>query len=90
MMTPQIFYIALGSNKGDKFKNLQDAIDLIHTRIGNILRISKVYNSPAFGFESDDFLNACLIVESHLEPEKLLQELLKIEMDMLIAFSLFN
>ncbi len=82
MMTPQIFYIALGSNKGDKFKNLQDAIDLIHTRIGNILRISKVYNSPAFGFESDDFLNACLIVESHLEPEKLLQELLKIEMDL--------
>jgi deoxyguanosine kinase len=82
MMTPQIFYIALGSNKGDKFKNLQDAIDLIHTRIGNILRISKVYNSPAFGFESDDFLNACLIVESHLEPEKLLQELLKIEIDL--------
>ena len=82
MTTAQTFYIALGSNKGDKFKNLQDAIDLIHARVGNILRISKVYKSPAFGFESDDFLNACLVVESHLEPQNVLQELLAIEIDL--------
>lgn len=82
MMTAQTFYIALGSNKGDKFKNLQNAIDLIHARVGNILRISKVYKSPAFGFESDDFLNACLVVESHLEPQNVLQELLAIEVDL--------
>ncbi len=82
MMTPQTFYIALGSNKGDKFKNLQDAIDLIHARVGNIIRISKVYNSPAFGFESDDFYNACLILESHLTPKRVLQELLQIEVDL--------
>ena len=79
MMTPQTFYIALGSNKGDKFKNLQDAIDLIHVKIGAIIRISKVYKSPAFGFESDDFLNTCLVLESHLQPEIVLQELLAIE-----------
>lgn len=82
MMTPQTFYIALGSNKGDKFKNLQDAIDLIHARVGNIIRISKVYNSPAFGFESDDFYNACLILESYLTPKRVLQELLQIEVDL--------
>ncbi|AXP81105.1 Deoxyguanosine kinase [Mariniflexile rhizosphaerae] len=79
MIQPTTFYIALGSNKGDKFKNLQDAIDLIHVKIGNIIRISKVYKSPAFGFESDDFFNACLVLESHLEPETLLQQLLAIE-----------
>jgi 2-amino-4-hydroxy-6-hydroxymethyldihydropteridine diphosphokinase len=82
MIQPATFYIALGSNKGDKFKNLQDAIDLIHVKIGNIIRISKVYKSPAFGFESDDFLNACLVLESHLEPEILLQELLGIEISL--------
>ena len=82
MTTAQILYIALGSNKGDKFKNIQDAIDLIHARIGTIIRISKVYKSPAFGFESDDFLNACLVVESHLEPEKVMQALLAIEVDL--------
>lgn len=73
------FYIALGSNKGDKFKNLQDAVDLIYVKIGNIVHISKVYKSPAFGFESDDFFNACLVLDSYLEPDILLQELLTIE-----------
>ena len=73
------FHIALGSNKGDKFKNLQNAIDAIHIKIGNIIRISKVYKSPAFGFESDAFFNACLAIESPLQPKEVLQELLNIE-----------
>ncbi|AJR03215.1 2-amino-4-hydroxy-6-hydroxymethyldihydropteridine diphosphokinase [Siansivirga zeaxanthinifaciens] len=79
MMQPTTFYVALGSNKGDKFKNLQDAIDLIHFKIGHITLISKVYKSPAFGFESDDFFNCCLILESYLEPQVVLESLLKIE-----------
>ena len=62
MIKPTTFHIALGSNKGDKFKNLQEAVDSIHLKIGNIKLISKVYKSPAFGFESDDFLNCCLFV----------------------------
>jgi len=72
-------YISLGSNKGDKFKNLQLAIDAIYTSVGVIKTISKVYKSPAFGFESDDFYNACIDIETHLEAEDVLQELLVIE-----------
>jgi len=79
MIRPTIFYIALGSNKGDKFKNLQNAVDLIHVSIGNIKLISKVYKSPAFGFKSDDFLNCCLVLESYLKPQIVLKNLLKIE-----------
>tara|TARA_R110002049_G_scaffold213973_6_gene385536 strand:+ start:4261 stop:5391 length:1131 start_codon:yes stop_codon:yes gene_type:complete len=79
MIKPTTFHIALGSNKGDKFKNLQNAVDLIHVRIGNIKLISKVYKSPAFGFESDDFLNCCLVLESYLEPQQVLDNLLEIE-----------
>src|SRR5690606_28435028 len=41
--------------------------------------ISRVYKSPAFGFQGDDFFNAVLVVESYLEAETLLQELLAIE-----------
>jgi deoxyguanosine kinase len=79
-MKPQTtFHIALGSNKGDKFKNLQDAVHAIHKIIGQIKHISRVYKSPAFGFEGDDFLNAALVVESHLLPEAVLKELLAIE-----------
>lgn len=79
MIKPATFYISLGSNKGDKFKNLQMAVDAIHVRIGNIKTISKVYQSPAFGFEGDDFLNCCLALESHLEPENVMDILLDIE-----------
>ncbi len=82
MLQPQKVYISLGSNKGDKFKNLQHAVDAIYKNIGTVKLISKVYKSPAFGFESDDFFNACLILESYLKPSKILQELLVIETEM--------
>ena len=79
MNQPQHAYISLGSNKNDKFKHLQDAIDGIHRTVGNIKLISKVYRSPAFGFEGEDFLNACLILETELKPKRVMQELLAIE-----------
>ncbi|WP_346880756.1 2-amino-4-hydroxy-6-hydroxymethyldihydropteridine diphosphokinase [uncultured Algibacter sp.] len=79
MMKLTRYHIALGSNKGDKFKNLQHALDVVYERIGNITLISKVYKSPAFGFESDDFFNACFVVESELVPEDVLKKLQEIE-----------
>ncbi|WP_223551386.1 2-amino-4-hydroxy-6-hydroxymethyldihydropteridine diphosphokinase [Aestuariivivens sp. NBU2969] len=82
MVKAMTYHIALGSNKGDKFKYLQDAIDLIFERIGAIKLISKVYKSAAFGFEGDDFFNCCLVMESDLEPQSVLEVLLDIERGM--------
>jgi len=79
MTQSQKVYIALGSNKGDKFKHLQEAIDSIYLKIGNIISISRVYKSVALGFEGDDFFNACIALETQLKPRKLLKELLLIE-----------
>ncbi|ALJ06032.1 7,8-dihydro-6-hydroxymethylpterin-pyrophosphokinase [Pseudalgibacter alginicilyticus] len=79
MNNPTTYHIALGSNKGDKFKNLQDAIDAMFVQIGTIKLISKVYKSPAFGFESDDFFNCCLVLVSYFEPQSVLKLLLNIE-----------
>ena len=75
-------YIALGGNTGDKFQYLQLAVNEIHQKIGAIQIISKVLSSPAFGFEGDDFLNACLLVNTHLKPKKVLSLLLAIEKDL--------
>ncbi len=72
-------YLALGSNKGDKMQYLQSAIDAIFTEIGFVEKISKVYKTPAMGFEGDDFYNACLKVETELKPLKLLKTLQAIE-----------
>lgn len=82
MIKPITYHIALGSNKGDKFKNLQSAVDAIHQHIGTIRLISKVYQSPAYGFEGEDFLNCCLVLDSYLEPQKVLEHLLSIETEL--------
>lgn len=79
MIKQTTYYIALGSNTGDKFKHLQEAVNAIHERIGHIKLISKVYKSPAFGFEGDDFFNCCLVLDSDLEPQNVLDQLLDIE-----------
>ena len=63
MNLPQKVYIALGSNQGDKFKHLQDAIDNIHLITGNIINISKVYNSKASGFQGDDFYTRARLIK---------------------------
>jgi deoxyguanosine kinase len=72
-------YIALGSNKGDRLKYLQDAVDSIFREIGKINAIAKVYNTPAFGFEGDDFLNTCIYIESKCSAEDVLVKLQNIE-----------
>ncbi|RNC84269.1 MAG: 2-amino-4-hydroxy-6-hydroxymethyldihydropteridine diphosphokinase [Winogradskyella sp.] len=82
-MTPtKTVYIALGSNKGNKLQYLQSALNAIFEKVGIIQKISKVYNTPALGFEGDDFYNACIKVSTTLKPKKLLKVLQNIESDL--------
>lgn len=82
-MTPiHNVFIALGSNKGLKFEYLQKALHHIYDEIGSIKTISKVYQTNAVGFSGDDFLNACIKVETTLKPKRILSILLKIEKEL--------
>ncbi|MFC0603873.1 2-amino-4-hydroxy-6-hydroxymethyldihydropteridine diphosphokinase [Winogradskyella pulchriflava] len=82
MKLAKTVYIALGSNKGNKLQYLQLAIDAIFEKIGAVNKISKVYETPAFGFEGDDFYNACIKVETELKPKNLLKQLQSIELQL--------
>lgn len=82
MKLAKTVYIALGSNKGNKLQYLQLAIDAIFEKIGALNKISKVYETPAFGFEGDDFYNACIKVETELKPKNLLKQLQSIELQL--------
>ena len=75
-------YIALGSNIGNRFVLLQKAVDLIGSRIGTILSVSKVYETPAWGFESEAFLNACIKIETEQTALDVLDTLLTIEKEL--------
>lgn len=75
-------YLSIGSNLGNKLNNLQKAVFRIHERLGEVVRLSHVYQTPAFGFEGDDFLNACISLETQLSPQRLLEEVLQIEKEL--------
>jgi 2-amino-4-hydroxy-6-hydroxymethyldihydropteridine diphosphokinase len=72
-------YISIGSNLGNRLQNLQEAVFLLGTEVGKITVISKVYESPSWGFYSSDFLNACLVLETQLTPLVILEKILAIE-----------
>jgi 2-amino-4-hydroxy-6-hydroxymethyldihydropteridine diphosphokinase len=75
-------YISIGSNLGNKLQNLQDAIFMLGKEVGNILTISKVYQSVSWGFEADDFLNACIELDTRSSPQIILKKVLSIEKKM--------
>ena len=79
MKTKHITYLSLGSNLGDKLKNLQQAVDKIAVKVGSIEGISSVYKTTAWGFEADDFLNICIQVSTIHPAEKVLDRIIEIE-----------
>ncbi len=79
MHTTITAYLSLGSNLGNKLNNLQNAVFRLGEAVGSISRLSPVYKSASWGFEADAFLNACVALETTLEPQELLDAILGIE-----------
>ncbi|MAE59130.1 MAG: 2-amino-4-hydroxy-6-hydroxymethyldihydropteridine pyrophosphokinase, partial [Halobacteriovorax sp.] len=53
--------IALGSNIGDKEKNLKEAISHLTKAFGKPISTSNIYCSEPYGeISQDDFLNMCI------------------------------
>ncbi|MEX0314898.1 MAG: 2-amino-4-hydroxy-6-hydroxymethyldihydropteridine diphosphokinase [Allomuricauda sp.] len=77
----QQVYLSLGSNMGNRFLTLQNALFSIQKKAGEISAVSAVYENPAVGFEGEDFLNTCLALETKLVPSELLSVLLQVERD---------
>lgn len=74
-------YIGIGSNLGDRQKNIQRAISLLHSipQI-QVIRISSIYETAPVGvLNQPDFLNAAISLDTELSPHELLNELQKIE-----------
>ena len=72
-------YLSIGSNKGNRYSFIKEALRLIQKDIGEVILISKIYETKSWGFQSDDFLNLCILIKSELIPKKLISKLKKIE-----------
>ena len=71
--------LSLGSNLGDRILTFHKALALMEEHYIRLCSCSKVYETPAWGFESTPFYNACVVVETDLKAEELLELLLGIE-----------
>ena len=72
-------YLSIGSNKGNRYSFIKEALELIRKDIGDVILISKIYETKSWGFDSDDFLNLCILIKSELTPRELLNNLKSIE-----------
>ncbi|RMC99188.1 2-amino-4-hydroxy-6-hydroxymethyldihydropteridine diphosphokinase [Clostridium autoethanogenum] len=74
-------YISIGSNLGDKEKNIKDAVDIIDSsHYNNVTKVSKLYETKPVGYlDQDNFLNGALEVKTLMEPEDLMDFLLEVE-----------
>ena len=76
-------YVLFGSNMGDKNQIFAQACLLINNRCGRIAQVSSAYESEPWGFEAEEwFLNRLIIVETELEPEEMMRQLLDIEAEL--------
>ena len=82
MIRTTLTYIALGSNQGDRENYLQLAVDKIFEHVGAVHSVSSVYKTPSWGFEGQEFLNACICVKTTYSAEVVLKKLLEIELEL--------
>lgn len=80
LSAPSTVIVGLGSNLGDRFEALQRALELIREEAGEITAASSVWETEPWGFEADEqFLNMVIVIETRLEPKRLLQLFRSIE-----------
>lgn len=71
-MTQEV-YLGLGSNLGDREKNISDALSLLSERLGSdCRRLSGICETKAEGFDGNDFLNCAACFRTSAGPEELL------------------
>jgi len=79
----QVGYLGLGSNEGDRLRNLRAARDALVLYEVAVEATSSVYETAPQGevLDQPDFLNAALRVRTALGPEELLEAAKAIERD---------
>ncbi len=71
--------LSLGSNQGDRLTTIKACIELIHKEIAVVVKVSKIYEAPAWGFESEPFYNAAILIHTSKSAQKILKQVLKVE-----------
>ena len=68
-------YLSLGSNI-DAENNLPKAIELLR-EVGEVVSVSSVWESESVGFDGPNFLNACVLFLTDLQPVELKEKIIR-------------
>lgn len=68
-------YLSLGSNI-DAENNLPKAIELLR-EVGEVVSVSSVWESESVGFDGPNFLNACVLFLTQLQPVELKEKIIR-------------
>lgn len=80
MQKIHVVYLSLGSNIGDKIYHLSQALSQIQNNIGLVINTSNIYESPAWGYDSNrQFYNIVAQIHTCFKPKKVLKIIKKIE-----------
>jgi deoxyguanosine kinase len=71
--------LSLGSNQGNRLKNIELCLELIHQEIGTIIKVSNLYETPSWGFDSEAFYNCALVLHTTYTANKILELVLQVE-----------
>ncbi|WP_374398672.1 2-amino-4-hydroxy-6-hydroxymethyldihydropteridine diphosphokinase [Flavobacterium sp.] len=71
--------LSLGSNQGNRLETIKSCIDLIHSEVATVVKVSRIYETPAWGFESEPFYNAAILIHTSKSAQKILNQVLKVE-----------
>jgi 2-amino-4-hydroxy-6-hydroxymethyldihydropteridine diphosphokinase len=79
-----ICYLGIGSNLGDRKKNIKRALEILENIEGiRIEKVSKIYETkPLGGPPQGEFLNGVVKIKTSLSPFQLLRILKRIEKDL--------
>src|SRR4030042_6155928 len=73
-------FLLLGSNMGDRLKNVLKAIEYINREVGKILSKSSIYETEPWGFTSPLFFyNMVVKLSTNLSAGEILENILSIE-----------
>lgn len=79
----KLFFLGIGSNVGDRKAIVREAIDMMSSRLGEVVATSSLYETTAVGYESDNlYINGVVALRSALSPHDLLKATQQIERDM--------
>jgi 2-amino-4-hydroxy-6-hydroxymethyldihydropteridine diphosphokinase len=76
-------YIAFGSNIGDRYKAVENALSMLEKRGLKVTKKSKIYGKEPYGYtEQPIFINGAVEIETELSCREVLKTLLSIEKEL--------